>query len=388
MARSLIQRRQEAERTRIEAYDASLRRVSQQARPAPNFQQALHEAEHGFANAVVREASAWRPQRKTRDAARLRLAAARHLFARYPVARHLERIWIDASGLAADEVVLRKRWYIVAAGGGSLFREGAGAWLSRREVHVFLNPPGDLGFEAAFWHAIARSYACDPGMALRIARTKVAQVPRAETAYWRDAVRFFCANPTTGERIDDLVDFLADRRRNPAFSLKGRTLASLERQMREWHRDVEAIARIEEMRRRVERAQARARGQAVPDATATGATWPGAAIADWSWSPSIKDGGKREEYVVKQLRKAAELVEETRAMQHCVATYAAKCIAGYCSIWSLSRRSNGGSQRLLTIELDSQRRAVQVRGFANRPAHPDERKLLERWGKARGIDLL
>jgi hypothetical protein len=32
---------------------------------------------------------------KTRDGARLRLAAARHLFARYPVAQHPEQIWME-----------------------------------------------------------------------------------------------------------------------------------------------------------------------------------------------------------------------------------------------------------------------------------------------------
>src|SRR5712675_1339124 len=148
MARSLIQRRQEAERWRVEAYEASLRRVSQRARPAPSFHNAIEEAKRGFEADVLRDAWAWRPQMKTRDAARLRLAAARHLFARYTVAEHLEQIWSDSRGLDVDEIVLRKRWYIVAAGGGSLYREGASAWLSRSEVHAFLHPLLRLGFEA------------------------------------------------------------------------------------------------------------------------------------------------------------------------------------------------------------------------------------------------
>ena len=48
MAHSLIQRRQEAERARVEAYEASLRSVSQPARPAPSFQTAIVEAKRGF----------------------------------------------------------------------------------------------------------------------------------------------------------------------------------------------------------------------------------------------------------------------------------------------------------------------------------------------------
>ena len=120
MARSLIQLRREAQRARVEAYEASLRRVSQQARPAPSFQQAIDEAKCGFESDIVRDPRAWQPQMKTRDAVRLRLAAARYLFARYPVAQHLEQVWTDPAGLEPDEVTLRKRWYIVAAGGGSL----------------------------------------------------------------------------------------------------------------------------------------------------------------------------------------------------------------------------------------------------------------------------
>jgi hypothetical protein len=388
MARSLIRRRQEADRARVEAYEATLRRVSQRVRPAPDFLEAIHEAKRGFEADILRDPWAWRPQMKTRDAARLRLAAARYLFARYPVAEHLEQIWMDCHGLDPEEINLRKRWYIVAAGGGSLYREGAGAWLSRKEIHAFLNSPPGLGFEAAIWQAVARSYSDDHAIVLRVARSRIAQTPRAELAFWREVAHFFCAHPATVEEIDDFRDYLADcRLRDPAYSLKGRTLASLGRQMREWHRDLEAIARIEAARRRAEAAQARARGQAsARDASGDGG-WPGAAIKDWSWSTAAKDRSKREEYMVIQLRTAADLVAETRAMHHCVASYAPKCLAGLASIWSLRRRAAGNTERLLTIEVDHQRRAVQIRGLANRAPRTEERNLLERWATARGIDL-
>jgi hypothetical protein len=386
MAGLLMLRRQEAERARVEAYEASLRRVSQRARPAPNFQKAIEEAKRGFEAEILRDVWAWRPQMKTRDAARLRLAAARYLFARYPVAEHLERIWIDSSGLGPDEIILRKRWCIVAAGGGSLYKEGASAWLSRKEVHAFVNPPGSLSFEEAIWHAIARSYSNDRGVAQRIAYSRIAQTPRAELGFWREVVRFFCAYPTTVEEMDDLRDYLADcYQRNPKFSLKGRTLASLRRQMREWHHDLAAIERIETARRRADAARARSRGQAL--ASEASDSWSGAAIADWSWCPAAKDRHWREEYRVTQLRTAADLVSETRAMHHCVASYAAKCIAGHASIWSLRRRVAANTDRLLTIELDRRYRVIQVRGFANRAPHVEEHKILERWAKARGIEL-
>ena len=381
MARSQIKRRQEAERQRIEAYSASLRQVSTAARPAPDFDKALREAQAGLDGHAIRRPYNWHPKLKTRDPARLRLAAARHLYAVYPVPSSLERIWLEGDGLDRDEIVLRKRWYVIAAQGQSLYKAEASQWLSRKEVHWFLNPPGDVGFDEAFWQAIARSYTADVGLALRIARSKIARTPRREIGFWRDVARFFAVNPTSLEEIDDLCDFLAAARgENGAYGMKGRTLSSLRRQMREWHRDLDAIERIEAARRR-------AVARAAPWA-AQGGSWAGSAIADWEWQPSLREAKHRSErFAVRQLKTAEDLVMESRAMRHCVSAYASKCIAGHASIWTLRRSIFGKSERLLTIEVDRQNRAVQVRGFANRLALPDEERVLARWAKARGIAL-
>lgn len=144
MKRSTIQRRQDAERERIELCDAVLRRVVRRARPTPDFSKALEEVERGFSGEVERDPRSWRPQMKTRDAARLRLAAARHLFALYPVPAMLERIWIDATGLAEEEARLRRQWYVTVARGGSLYKAGASTWLTRKEVHAFLHPSASI----------------------------------------------------------------------------------------------------------------------------------------------------------------------------------------------------------------------------------------------------
>jgi len=380
----MIQRRQDAERERIETYDATLRRVARRPRLTPDFSKAIDEAGLGFSGEAVRDPHAWHPQMKTRDAARLRLAAARHLFALYSVPGMLERIWIDSTGLDAEEIRLRKCWYVAAARGASLYKAGANQWLTRKEVHAFLNPPAGLGFAEAFWYAIGRSYVDAPGPAICVARSKITRSPRAEMSFWREVARFFCANPASVETIDDLCDYLADcRRRDPGYSVEGRTLASLNRRMHEWHRDMAAIERIEAIRRRAAGSAARA-----ANASAVGPAWAGSPLADWEWTPSAKDAkAKGERFVVRQLKQAEDLVMESRAMRHCVSTYAGKCIAGRASIWSLRRCTKGSIDRLLTIEVDQEHQAVQVRGFANRLAHADERNVLERWAKARGIAL-
>ena len=381
MARSLIQRRQQAERERNEVFEATLRRVARQPRPAPDFRKAIDDAGRGFTGVAVRDPQSWHPHMKTRDAARLRLAAARHLFASYPVPAALERIWIEDHGLSEEEVHLRRSWYVVAARGGSLYKAGASAWLTRKEVHAFLNPPAGLGFDEALWHAVASACTTDPAAALRIARSKIARSPRNDMAFWRSVTRFFCVNPASVETIDDLCDYLAMcRQQDPNCSLEGRTLASLNRRMHEWHLDMAAIERIEAIRRR-----ARGRGAS---ASVAEAHWSGSTLGDWEWTPSFKEAkAKGERFVVRQLKQAEDLVMESRAMRHCVSSYAAKCMAGQASIWSLRRCTKDSIDRLLTIEVDPQGRAVQIRGVANRPARADERQVLARWAKARAVFL-
>jgi hypothetical protein len=375
----MIQLRQDAERQRIEAYQASLQRVSAAPRPAPDFERALDEVRRGYAGVAIRDGALWRPKLKTRDPARLRLAAARYLYALYPLSAALEAIWLDRSGLDGPEIALRLAWYVAAAGGQSLYKAGANEWLSRKEVHCFLNVSSELGFCEAFWFAIVRSYTGDNGLAARLARTKIARTPRGELTFWREVARFFCEQPTSKEEIDDLCDYIAAmHRRDKAYSLKGRTLASLRRQMSQWHRDIAAIERIEAMRRR-------AAGRA---ALAPGSAWEGSRLEDWEWEPPAKEAKAHgERFFVRQLKTAEDLVAESRAMHHCVSTYAVKCIAGNASIWTLRRKALGKAERLLTIELDPQHRAVQVRGFGNRLATLEEQKILKRWAKAKGVAL-
>lgn len=118
------------------------------------------------------------------------------------------------------------------------------------------------------------------------------------------------------------------------------------------------------------------------------AAWSGSRLGDWEWAPSSNEAeAKGERFVVRQLKQAEDLVMESRAMRHCVSSYAAKCIAGHASVWSLRRCTKDRIDRLLTIEVDPQGRVVQVRGFANRLACADERQVLQRWAKARGLAL-
>ena len=119
MARSLLQRRLENDRQRIAAWDAALKYTHHRRKPKSRD---CHEialtlewvSDHK--SHLIRAAADWKPQLKTRDESRATLAAARHLFARFPAPAHLERIWLETAGLDREEIA---------------FRNGAGSRSSR-----------------------------------------------------------------------------------------------------------------------------------------------------------------------------------------------------------------------------------------------------------------
>lgn len=356
MALSRIQRRHQAERDRIALFEVSLRKTFP-PQPRQDLDAALTAAQAGLGSFALRDPALWRPQVKTRDPGRLTLAAARYLYARYAVPGHLEAIWLDQRGLDRETVAYRKRCYVVAAQGGSLYREQLVGWLSRRETHAFLQAPAGLGFEGAFWHAVARSYTQDRGTAKRVALSRITRMPLAQIAFWREAARFFCVHPLPRNEMDDLCDYIGARRNgDAAYSLKGRTPASLRRQMLEWHRDLALVRAVGGLR------------------------WEGSRLADWLHdTPAGPSGTPGDRLMMLQLRTGAELVAEGRAMHHCVATYQGACAEGGSSIWSLRRRKGNGLERLLTIEVSDCGEVLQVRGFANRDPSPEEWQIVRCW---------
>lgn len=360
MARSRIQQRQEAERARAAAYDATLRKPRAETRLDTGA--IARVVVSGLRERMLRDPATWPGRIKSKDPGKVALAIARHAFARYPVPAHLERIWLGLDGLSPKEAGRRKLWYVDVAQGGSLYKLHTRDLLSRRETHVFLDPPARLGFEAALWHAVARTYTEDPGVALRIARSRIAT--KRLTPFWRDVARFFAVNPAPLNVMDDLCDFLAARHAEQAgFSLKGRTLGSVVALMEAWHRDLARIRRVGE------------------------GSWAGSPLPDWEHAIRPADAPhKAVTWSVRQIRTGRDLAEEGNRMRHCVYTYREACMSGRCSIWALRATTWEGERRHLTIELDARRRVVQIRGLANRLAKPVELDVLRRWAIAHDIE--
>lgn len=339
------------------------------------LQAAIDQARFGFEDSVVRPPCDWRPP-DTCLPGRLRLDAARHLYALYPVPAHLEEVWLGDNPGSVQ--AMRKRYYLAVAQGRSLYDEGRRwadkhRWLTRAEVHRLTTMTGVASFDRAFWASVALGYTDYTDVALRFGQTKLAHQHWPDMPWLREVVRFFCDQPTTVEEMDDLFDFFSSRReREPGFRLTGRTLSAARVQMEAWHRDLAAVHRLADDDWRDGYGFNRAED----------VRWDGLDLGDWRLS--VAD----EVYLVRQLTSAVDLVDEGAAMGHCVATYAAGCLRGATSVWSLRRRAGNAEKRLLTVEVDRRYRVVQVRGRANRLATPAEWAVLRRWADERGLTLL
>lgn len=102
-------------------------------------------------------------------------------------------------------------------------------------------------------------------------------------------------------------------------------------------------------------------------------------------------------YTISQITSLAEIRSEGAIMLHCVASYARRCVAGSCSIWSLRahRKEQVGysdqvikkTDRLITIEVDRDKHIVQARGVRNRLPNDTEESLIRDWAREAKLNI-
>ena len=149
----------------------------------------------------------------------------------------------------------------------------------------------------------------------------------------------------------------------PYFSMRGRTVPSMLRLMKGWHRDL-----------------------GVSDNTAT-FTWARSPFKPWLLEePRRNEEETPRRWHMMELIDSAQLREEGISLHHCVRSYAYRCNCGTSSIWSLRIWRGEKKRSMLTIEVDPKKRAIiQARGRANRLASGKPLKLLHEWANREGL---
>lgn len=321
-----------------------------------------------YRNLTLRDLKDFTLKTKSKDKDKQLVEAVRFAFGKYSVAQALTNVWRSNEGnwnlrkfddesknlLKAD----LRLWYICVATGGSLYKEHAKPFLSKKEVHYFINCNYDIRPNQALCYAVAKAVAeKDEGICLKISRSKLQE--KTLDDFWKSVIRFFAQNPTiTLNQVNDLADYLDNRRReNAQFSIAGHSLAALLKRMDDWHRDLQ-------------RAKAIGNHQ-----------WTGFDMPDDQFE-TLDEMGNTIVWKFHQILNTKELAAEGNRMRHCVFSYKSGCIDGRLSIWSLTKTDlfNGTSPKV-TIELRKGGWIAQARGLANRATRADENNVIRMWMK-------
>lgn len=329
-----------------------------------------------FSSAHIRPAvqwsgstSSWRPAVSS---------LARHLVCKYEVPVFLASSWYSIEDTAADK---KRGWFVAHALGTSFRSLDLPIVMTRKMEHIFLASHDHLVIE----HAIRRAELLALGAPAEIVRavlsTRLA-TDFSNGVFWRTVWSFLIANAGIIDRaqIGPMIDFIQAIRYDrvavetpdgmveldppqPTFSIKGRTVQSMLRLMRDWHRSL------------------------------------GVGSGDRAWTPSPLRPMLLEEpsqdasvpprrWQMTELTNTAQLRTEGAALHHCVASYADRCCRGMSRIWSLRFRRAEKVHHVLTIEIDPKRRAVvQARGWANRAASGKPLRLLQDWAARERLQL-
>jgi hypothetical protein len=201
--------------------------------------------------------------------------------------------------------------------------------------------------------------------------------------FWLTVLRFF-VNATNLEpaHVGPIVDFLHAQRFGtrevfvpgqgvvqhgspcPEYAVKGRTVASLLRQVEEWHRQL---------------------GQ---DTSIPARSWPRSQVGKFRYIDGTGQQEGQRCWTIRELLTSGELFLEGKAMRHCVASYLNRCARRLTSIWSVQVDTGHGPRRSLTVEVEPAKKIVcQARGRGNRMPRAAEREVLERWARREGLRI-
>lgn len=334
-----------------------------------------------------REVADWQPD--SHNGRRQFGALARHLLAEYDVPACMDTAFF--MGLD-DRARMRQRWFVDVGTGKNIRKADIPVRLTKRMAHVFaLASPPEYTVDAALRWAQVVGMGGDDLLAEAVCDSMLAE-HFDEGSFWETVLHFFVNNPMLDvAHVGPIVDyihhqrFVRQERRNPdgsvcladppepGFTMKGRTPESMLRRVDAWHNAL---------------SKAKAK---------TPKTWAPSGIRGFEWVDEDESAGEIRNWKIEEILNDRALMEEGKAMRHCVATYKTSCANGHRSIWSMQvgYLSSGNTRRVLTIELINNKRYIrQVRGRSNtRPldAHSgraqDGWDILMKWAKQEGLTL-
>jgi hypothetical protein len=314
---------------------------------------------------------------RTKNDRRRFASLVRHLFAIWPVPTFMDTAWFKRD---TDGGGRQQRWFVHLGAGQNIRTADVPIELTKRMAHHFMSAQEYLSIEAALrWGQIsglggyARLFEAVVGTRLG--------THFDNDDFWITVLRFFVANPMLDPaQIGPIVDYIHHQRfepeerigvvaaqaaapAQPQFSMKGRTAASLLRQVETWHRQL-------------------ARSAQYP------IEWRPCGIPSFAFVEGSERSQSNKRWTIREILSSKALTEEGRAMRHCVGSYARSCAKGACSIWSLQVKDRDGARRVLTVEVRLPGKLIcQARGKFNVRASEKELQVLQRWASQAALQI-
>lgn len=303
---------------------------------------------------------------------------AHHLVSTYTLPMFLAAAWYSTDSAYA---ALKQRWFVDHGRGASFRSLNLPFVMTRKMEHIFLASKDHVPIEHALRRAELLALGAPAAFVHAVLSTRLA-TDLSNGIFWRTVWCFLIANAGSIDptHIAPLIDFIQTIRHDrvtmetpagivmldppqPAFSIKGRTVQSMLRLMREWHRSL--------------------------GLRTSGLTWTPSPLQPMVIEEPSQDAATPPSvWQLMELTNSEQLRAEGIALHHCVASYAGLCHRGMSRIWSLRVRRGQKVRHLLTIEVDMRRRAVvQARGWRNRPAFGKSLRLLKDWATQQRLQL-
>lgn len=324
----------------------------------------------------IRPLGEWQP--RTHNARRQFSSLARHLLAEWPVPPFMDSVWFLSSGRDASR---RQGWFLHLGRGQNIRTVDLPLPYTKRMAHHFLQAPADYSIEAALRWGQIHALGGSERLVRAVIGTRLGNDFRNDD-FWITVLQFFIAHPLLDlAQVGPIVDYIHQQRFvsqdvlvapgvverrgpfQPNFTMKGRTPASLLRQVECWHR---TLAKVQQPK----------------------AEWPPSGVPAFEFIEGTAKSGNRKIWTITELLSTKALIAEGRQMKHCVASYAQACGSGDCSIWTLEAQTFAGRSKILTIEVHLSTKVIcQARGKCNMLPGDKHRGILRRWAEQAGLEV-
>lgn len=322
----------------------------------------------------IRSVETWKVKKHNR--ARQFSELARHLLAAYEVPPFMDCAWLNGN-------VTHQNWFKhIGIGQNIRTAPDIPIRLTKKMAHHFLKAPRHYTVEEALRWGQVHALGGDQYLVDALRQTQLTQ-SFSNDDFWLNVIRFFIANPMLDvSHVNPIIDYIWHQRyenrrvfvergvareigpAQPNFSMRGRTPETLLRQVEVWHGELGREAKGRELE------------------------WHGSEIGEFHLLEGSEEARNMKFWSIRELLSSDELIDEGRALRHCVSTYARSCHTGRSSIWSMEIEDENGRRKILTIEVTPREKVIrQVRGRRNRLPTPKEKDLLERWAEQEGLQL-